>query len=183
MKPSRVSLVIPVFNEQANLPELIQRCVKVGQALPNDFEVVFVDDRSTDHTGALIDELAARYSFVRPVHHTVNQGIPGGWASGVQAATGRYVAIMDGDLDDVAAARVETLLEQGGALAHDEPVTAEMQVEVDDRAAEAPLPRRQVEPARAQPHPLGEHRGRAVGRTGPADPAQQCSDELAEDHP
>jgi phenylacetate-CoA ligase len=64
-------------------------------------EVVFVNDGSTDHTPQLIDNLAAQSDFVRGVHHPTNLGIPAGWQSGVQAARGRYVVIMDGDMQNL----------------------------------------------------------------------------------
>lgn len=96
--PVEISIIVPCHNEAENVIELAERARAMFDAHGLAGEVVFVDDASTDHTGALIDDLAARNSFVRAVHHTQNRGIPGGWASGVEAATGRYVAIMDGDL-------------------------------------------------------------------------------------
>jgi len=96
--PVEVSIIVPCFNEAENVIELTERARAMFDARGIAGEVVFVDDASTDHTGALIDELAARHDFVRAVHHTTNKGMPGGWASGVAAASGRYVVIMDGDL-------------------------------------------------------------------------------------
>ena len=96
--PVEISLIVPCWNEAENVIELAERARAMFEAHGLAGEVVFVDDASTDHTGALIDELAARYDFVRAVHHARNQGIPGGWESGVKTATGRYVGIIDGDL-------------------------------------------------------------------------------------
>ena len=93
-----LSIIVPCYNEAENVIELAERAQAMFEAHGVAGEVVFVDDCSTDHTGTLIDDLAARHSFVRGVHHTQNKGMPGGWQSGVEAARGRCVAIMDGDL-------------------------------------------------------------------------------------
>ena len=97
-KPVELSIIVPCYNEGENVLELAERAREMFDTRGVAGEVVFVDDASTDHTGKLIDELAERHDFVRVVHHTKNRGIPGGWESGVRAARGRYVAIMDGDL-------------------------------------------------------------------------------------
>ena len=81
--PVEISLIVPCWNEAENVIELAERARAMFEAHGLAGEVVFVDDASTDHTGALIDELAARYDFVRAVHHARNQGIPGGWESGM----------------------------------------------------------------------------------------------------
>ena len=65
-----------------------------------DGELILVNDGSTDHTGRLIDELAARYPFVKPIHHPGNRGMTAAWNRG-RAASGRYVVIMDGDLQNL----------------------------------------------------------------------------------
>jgi phenylacetate-CoA ligase len=96
--PVELSIIVPCYNEGENVLELAERSRAVFEARGIAGEVVFVDDASTDNTGPLIDELASRCDFVRAVHHTRNRGIPGGWESGAAAARGRYVAIMDGDL-------------------------------------------------------------------------------------
>jgi phenylacetate-CoA ligase len=97
-KSVELSIIVPCYNEAENVLELAERARTMFDARQIAGEVVFIDDASTDHTGKLIDDLAARHDFVRAVHHTKNRGIPGGWESGVRAARGRYVAIMDGDL-------------------------------------------------------------------------------------
>jgi phenylacetate-CoA ligase len=93
-----ISIIVPCWNEAENVNELAERARAMFEHRGIAGEVVFVDDASTDHTGALIDELAAKNDFVRAVHHPRNMGITAGWQSGVEAARGRYVAVMDGDL-------------------------------------------------------------------------------------
>ena len=60
MKPGCVSLVIPIFNEEANLPELVRRCLEVGRALDRPFELVLVDDGSKDGSRQMLAAAAER---------------------------------------------------------------------------------------------------------------------------
>lgn len=93
-----ISIIVPCRNEAENVLEMAERVQTVFQTRGIQGELIFVNDGSTDHTGSLIDGLAARYDFVRAVHHLQNRGIPAAWESGLQAATGHYTVIMDGDL-------------------------------------------------------------------------------------
>src|SRR5689334_2396223 len=86
-----LSVIVPCFNEEKNLPLLVNRINQsVGQAaIPA--EIVLVNDGSRDATGSVIDRLAKQFDNIRPVHHPVNQGIVGGWRSGLKASTGTWV--------------------------------------------------------------------------------------------
>src|SRR6185295_4549098 len=64
MTPKLVSLVIPVYNEQDNLPELVRRSLAVGRQLSCAFEVVLVNDGSRDDSAKLIEAAAARGDVV-----------------------------------------------------------------------------------------------------------------------
>ncbi len=61
---SRLSLVIPIFNEEASLDELIQRCLAVAEPLVQSFEIILVDDGSSDASARKISEAARRYTGV-----------------------------------------------------------------------------------------------------------------------
>src|SRR5262249_4545329 len=93
-----LSIIVPCHNEAENVLELAARAHATFEAKGARGEVVFVDDGSTDNTGRLIDELAAAHDWVRSVHHPRNRGITAAWRSGYDAARGRYIAVMDGDL-------------------------------------------------------------------------------------
>ena len=97
MKTS-LSVIVPCFNEEKNLPLLVNRINQsVGQAaIPA--EIVLVNDGSRDATGSVIDRLAKQFENVRPVHHPVNQGIVAGWRSGLKASSGAWVLTTDADL-------------------------------------------------------------------------------------
>lgn len=93
-----LSVLVPCFNEEGNLPELVERTERVFERRRIAGEIVLVNDGSRDGTGALIDELARRHARVVAVHHPTNRGIPAGWKSGFEASHGRYVCTIDADL-------------------------------------------------------------------------------------
>jgi len=93
-----VSVIVPCRNEAENLLELTERVHKLFTSRDVTGELILVNDGSTDRTGELIDELAASHDFVRALHHPHNLGMPAAWQTGLQAARGRYVVVMDGDL-------------------------------------------------------------------------------------
>ena len=92
----KVSVVVPVYDPGPYL----ERCVDslLGQSLPpGELEVIFVDDGSTDGSGARLDRLASRHSHVRVIHQP-NSGWPGKPRNvGIEAARGAYVFFMDAD--------------------------------------------------------------------------------------
>lgn len=99
----RLSVVIPMWNEQDYVHraeraarEACERLVAAGEVL--DYELVLVDDASTDATPVLLDELAAADPHIRVVHHPVNRKLGGSIRTGLAAATGDVVLYTDADL-------------------------------------------------------------------------------------
>jgi poly(ribitol-phosphate) beta-N-acetylglucosaminyltransferase len=92
----KVSVIVPVYNPGAN----IDRCISslLGQSLePHEYELVFVDDGSTDETPARLDELARAHAHVH-VEHTPNSGWPGRPRNiGLELARGEFVYFVDND--------------------------------------------------------------------------------------
>ncbi|MBI4185222.1 MAG: glycosyltransferase family 2 protein [Proteobacteria bacterium] len=91
-----VSVVIPVRNEEGNIVPLVE---EVEAALRGrvPFEVVVVDDGSSDGTGARLAEARARLPRLRVVRHRESAGQSAAIATGVKAARGRLIATLDGD--------------------------------------------------------------------------------------
>lgn len=94
--PVKVSVVVPVYNPGAHIEECVASLLR--QSLPPDeYEVIFVDDGSTDGTGERLDELAAADPRVR-VFHQENSGWSGRPRNvGIAAARGTYVMFVDND--------------------------------------------------------------------------------------
>lgn len=92
-----LSLVIPCFNEAANLPLLVDRCVEVFGGR-DDVEVILVDNGSSDATEQILPELTAPHPFVRFVRVNPNRGYGGGILAGLTAADGDILAWTHADM-------------------------------------------------------------------------------------
>jgi len=108
-KPPLVSILIPCFNETANAPETIAAATRQNYPL---FEVIAIDDGSSDTTGAVLDELTLSYPMLRVVHLTENQGKAMALRMGALVARGEFLLCIDGDaiLDPDATAYMVRLL-------------------------------------------------------------------------
>src|SRR5262245_5679146 len=93
-----LSVVVPCYNEEGNLPELVERTERIFERRRIRGELVLVNDGSRDGTAAQIAALAARHPSVVGVHHPTNLGIPAAWRSGFERSCGRYVCTIDADL-------------------------------------------------------------------------------------
>jgi dolichol-phosphate mannosyltransferase len=90
-----LSIVVPTYNERENLPRLLER---LDRALAGTrYEVVVVDDDSPDGTWRLAEQLSARYP-VRVIRRVGRRGLGTAIVEGLRAARGRYVAVIDADL-------------------------------------------------------------------------------------
>ena len=74
LKPFSLSVCMPAYNEEANLPGMIADVVAVMDPRFADFEIVVTNDGSKDRTGEVLAELATQYPQLKPVNHVVNQG-------------------------------------------------------------------------------------------------------------
>lgn len=95
-----LSLVIPAYNEQENIPTLLER---VGAALAQThkpFEVLIIDDGSTDSTPRLLQEGMARYPWLRVLRMAKNSGQSAAFDAGFKAARGQVIATIDADLQN-----------------------------------------------------------------------------------
>jgi len=94
----KLSIIVPCFNEEGNLRELVRRTLEILQIHHLDAEILLVDDKSRDGTRALIEELARGHAQVRGLYHDVNQGIVGGWRTGLAGSRASHIVITDADL-------------------------------------------------------------------------------------
>jgi glycosyltransferase involved in cell wall biosynthesis len=92
-----ISVFFPCYNEQQNVGRIVEDALKVLQQLNADFEVIIVDDGSSDETGRVADEIAARDSRIKVVHHERNLGYGAALQSGFKAAQRELVFYTDGD--------------------------------------------------------------------------------------
>ena len=92
-----ISVFFPCYNEQENVARTIEKALDVLGKLNTDFEVIIVDDGSTDETGRTADEVAKRDGRVKVVHHKHNLGYGAALQSGFKTATKELVFYTDGD--------------------------------------------------------------------------------------
>ncbi|UCE49696.1 MAG: glycosyltransferase family 2 protein [Phycisphaerales bacterium] len=92
-----ISVFFPCYNEQENVRQTTEKAIMVLEKLDTDFEVIIVDDGSSDDTGRIADEIAGRDDRVKVVHHRRNLGYGAALQSGFNAATKELVFYTDGD--------------------------------------------------------------------------------------
>ena len=97
---SDLAVIIPVFNEKDNLKELLDRTIKVLKNITSDFQVIFVNDGSTDGSFEIIRTLADTYEQVFFLNLTRNYGHQVAVSAGLQYVNARAVITIDADLQD-----------------------------------------------------------------------------------
>lgn len=101
LQPRRVSVAIPLYNEEEGLPELLRRVTAVLDSLPGEgHEIVLVDDGSTDRTLDILREAAVHDSRIVSVALSRNFGHQAALTAALEYVRGDVVVLMDGDLQD-----------------------------------------------------------------------------------
>ena len=95
-----ISITIPVYNEEKNLPLLYERLCQALQAVGRPWEVIFVNDGSRDGSSAVLDELATRDRRVKVIHLIRNFGQTAAMMAGVDHAKGDVIIPMDADMQN-----------------------------------------------------------------------------------
>lgn len=100
IEPKEISVVVPVFNEEENLPLLIPKLVKVLNDLGKSYEMIFVDDGSTDRSLTILKEMASHHSLLRVLRFKKNQGLSTALVAGMREARGEKIVTLDSDLQN-----------------------------------------------------------------------------------
>ncbi len=95
-----ISVVVPLFNEEESLPELVAWIDKVAHENSLSYEVIMVNDGSTDNSWEVVKELSAKYPAVKGISFMRNYGKSAALYSGFEIAQGEVVFTMDADLQD-----------------------------------------------------------------------------------
>lgn len=97
--PIRFSLVIPTYNESANIAELVSKLSYLLDSLiPEEYELIVVDDDSPDSTGEIAQCLRTEYPQLRVLRRTTERGLSSAVIRGWQIARGDILGVIDGDL-------------------------------------------------------------------------------------
>lgn len=96
-----LSAVVPCYNEEDNIAELLERLIATFQAeLPNDYEIVLINDGSSDRTWQLITEASDRHDYIVGVNLSRNCGHQLALSAGLEICQGEEIFILDADLQD-----------------------------------------------------------------------------------
>ena len=94
------SLIIPVYNEEDLIDELAERAIKAVESFISNYEILFINDGSSDSTLQKLIEVRKRFPKVKIIDLSRNFGHQAAFTAGLEMAMGNYVAMMDGDLQD-----------------------------------------------------------------------------------
>ena len=95
-----LSVVIPIYNEESNIHELIERVLRTCKTITDDYEIILVDDGSKDRSLELIKEICQNETHVRFICLSRNFGHQVAVMAGLDHSKGDSVIIIDGDLQD-----------------------------------------------------------------------------------
>jgi glycosyltransferase involved in cell wall biosynthesis len=96
-KNPSLSIFFPAYNDAGTIASLVLVAHMTARTLTDDHEVIVVDDGSPDHTGALLDEMAGHFPWLKVVHHGKNRGYGGALRTGFETAAKELVFYTDGD--------------------------------------------------------------------------------------
>lgn len=108
-----ISIVIPAYNEEKNLPHAVQDADKVIKKMFEDYELLIINDGSKDRTGIIADRLAERNKRVKVIHLKKNMGFGYAYRQGVHNAAKKYVMMVPGD-NEILRSSVKDILSHAG---------------------------------------------------------------------
>jgi len=97
-KLPELSIFFPFWNEQANINVVIEKALEVAPKVSQKYEIIIIDDGSSDKTLIKAEELAKKYPVIKVVAHKVNRGYGAALRSGFEHSSYNYVVFTDGDL-------------------------------------------------------------------------------------
>ena len=95
-----ISVVVPLYNEEESLPELMQWIDRVAHDNSLSYEVIFIDDGSTDNSWSVVESLKEQYSTIKGISFLRNYGKSAALYEGFKAAQGEVVFTREADLQD-----------------------------------------------------------------------------------
>ena len=96
----KLSILVPVYNEEDNLPELIRRILGVARGLKRSFEVILIDDGSTDGSERIIKEAVKKNKEMKLIRFNRNYGQHSALFAGFAEAQGDVIVTLDADLQN-----------------------------------------------------------------------------------
>lgn len=98
MKLSSLTVFFPCYNEEANVSRMVERFEEVLPGIAKKYEILIIDDGSSDGTAKIADKIAKNNPHVRAIHHPKNQGYGASLRTGINEARYDWVFFTDGDM-------------------------------------------------------------------------------------
>lgn len=92
-----ITVFFPALNDEATIGKLVIDALTLLKSVTGDYEVIVINDGSTDATGAILDQLASNSGNIKVVHHPVNLGYGGALRTGFRSASKNLIFYTDGD--------------------------------------------------------------------------------------
>lgn len=96
--PPSISIIVPMYNEEESIKTLVYGLKSVMENYGNQFEIILIDDGSSDKTGEITKELAVGFDFLKVFHHSVNKGKTAAIKTGLRYSSGEILVLIDADL-------------------------------------------------------------------------------------
>lgn len=113
-KTKDITILIPAYNEEKNITDVVKQLERVVPNYTPDYEILILDDGSTDRTKDIADGLAKKNKQIRVIHHTKNLGFGATIKEGIAEAKKTYITGLPGD-NDTAITLIEDFLQQLGS--------------------------------------------------------------------
>ncbi len=98
--PPKISIVIPIYNEERSISDLFSRLTKTLTSLPDSYEIIAVDDGSQDHSFAALTQEADHNKHIHIIRFKRNFGQTAALAAGIEHARGEIIVTLDADLEN-----------------------------------------------------------------------------------
>ncbi len=98
--PIYVSVVVPLYNEEESVEKLVSEIESVGTSFDFEYEIILVDDGSSDRTWTIIEQLGKQKPYIKGIKFRGNYGQTAAMVAGFDYASGEIIVTMDGDLQN-----------------------------------------------------------------------------------
>lgn len=97
-KLPELTIFFPFWNEEKNVDHVVARAIEIAPSIARKYEILLIDDGSSDYTRQMIEKLEKKYPFVHGLLHHVNRGYGASLKTGLEHAKYDYIVFTDGDL-------------------------------------------------------------------------------------
>jgi dolichol-phosphate mannosyltransferase len=97
---NKISIIIACYQDSESIPEMYERILKVFSKISFDYEIIFVNDGSTDNSEEILTKICEKDKKVIAIFHSRNFGLDNAFSSGMKHSTGVAAVLLDGDMQD-----------------------------------------------------------------------------------